>query len=285
MTPGDLPPLRSWEGATAVELAERWAVPAVRLYGEVGSTNDVARAWAERGAPDGALVLAEHQTAGRGRSGRSWESPAGLGLWCSLVVRRHARVGTELLPLLVGVGTARGLDAFVGAGLARIKWPNDLIVAERKLGGILCEASWQADHPVVIAGIGINVYHSPEDFPPELRASAISVAEAAVAPAGRIDLMDAILGGIRPLLARPADRLPAEVAAELERRDALRGRIVEASIGGGDPVTGTALGIAPDGALLLRSQSGALRTVRSGSVRVVNGSGHLGSAMRSATSF
>lgn len=260
-----------WEGYRAEELERLWGVPRVRLYDRIGSTNDAARALAAAGAPGGTVVLAERQTAGRGRSGKPWSSPAGLGLWISLVLRPPSETRPELLPLLVGLGVARALDPF-SASEPKLKWPNDVQLAGRKVAGVLCEGVWEAGAPgFVIAGVGVNVLHSVADFPAELHGVATSlVAEGGTRPR-RMEVAGALVREVLALVESPTALLEGALAAEMERRDALRGLRVVVHVGTADaaPLTGTALGISPDGALLLRTEQGALRSVRSGTVRPI----------------
>ncbi|HEV2131468.1 MAG TPA: biotin--[acetyl-CoA-carboxylase] ligase, partial [Longimicrobiaceae bacterium] len=235
-----------------------------------GSTNDVARELAERGAPHGTVVLAEEQLAGRGRAGREWQSPRALGLWLSLVLRSWQREEIALLPLLVGLAAAEALDCFATPAAVRLKWPNDLLLGERKLGGILCEAVWEAAAPgFVIAGIGINLLQRPADFPAEIRATATSLVQVAGQPPDRLEVAVAVVARVMASVSVPVRQLAGELLAQLACRDALRGREVVVTAGT-EPVTGTALGIAPDGALLLRTTPGTLRRIRSGSVRLLS---------------
>lgn len=256
-----------WEGATAAELAARWGLPAVHLYARVGSTNDVARALAEAGAPAGTAVLADEQVAGRGRSGRGWSSPPGMGVWLSMVLRPESHANPGLLPILVGLAAAEALDRFARPSPVRVKWPNDLQLAGRKLAGILCEGSWDAAGPgFVVAGIGINVLHSADDFPPELRPLATSIRIAAGWSPPRAEVAGDVARAIFRRVAHPPLQLDGALTTALARRDALAGRAVRVS--GGEELAGTALGISPAGALLVRVPGGALRTVRSGTVRL-----------------
>lgn len=260
-----------WDGFGAGELERQWGVPRVRLYESTGSTNDAARALASAGAPDGTVVIAELQTTGRGRSGKAWSSPAGLGLWMSIVLRPPAETRPELLPLLVGLGVARALEPF-SAAAPMLKWPNDVQLAGRKVAGILCESVWEAGAPgFVIAGVGINVLHTFGDFPPEIAQTATSLAAASGLRPRRAEVAGAVVREVLALATTPTSLLEGALAAEMERRDALRGHDVAIYPGTADaePLTGTALGISPDGALMLRTEQGVLRAVRSGTVRRV----------------
>ncbi|MDQ3389231.1 MAG: biotin--[acetyl-CoA-carboxylase] ligase [Gemmatimonadota bacterium] len=261
-------PAERWEGRTREALAVSWGVPEVHLYERVGSTNDVARSLAAAGAAAGTVVLADEQTAGRGREGRSWSSPAGLGIWLSLILRPQALPAPGLLPLRVGLAASRALDAYAAPGLVQVKWPNDLCLAGRKLGGILCEASWKGDHlAFMVVGIGINVGHAPDDFPAEIRERATSLRIAAGWSPARDEVAGALVRGVSTLAGESAALLGAAELEELGRRDPLRGRAVE--VVGAERATGVVMRVTPEGELLVRSSSGVLRRYRSGTVRLL----------------
>ena len=269
--PLDLP-ADAWDGRTASMLAAAWGVSAVNLFRRVGSTNDLARRLAEEGAPAGTTVLADEQVAGRGRAGRSWSSPPGLGLWVSMVARPGVLAEPGLLPLVVGLEVARALDAFAAPDMVCIKWPNDLLLGGRKLGGILCEAAWSGGAPsFVVVGVGINVRHERGDFPQELRDAATSLRDAAGHAVSVLEVASLVVPRLHDCLRNPAE-MSARAFAELRERDSLRGRRVTVS----DPSTsaqlgaGTAAGISRDGALLLREGTGEPRPFRTGTVRVSN---------------
>lgn len=260
-----------WDCATAGELAARWGVPAVHLLDEVGSTNDAARALAEAGAPGGTVVLAERQTAGRGRGGKAWQSPPGLGIWMSVVLRPPALPAPGLLPLLVGLGAAEGMEPFAGGAAVRVKWPNDVYLDGRKAGGILCEGSWDgAGARALVAGIGLNVLHGPDDFADEVRETATSLRIASVAAPSRADVAGAVVAAVLRRTASPPVRFGGAVLEALAARDHLAGRRVSvtATEDGAEALTGLAMGITPEGALLVRDERGVLRTVKAGTVRL-----------------
>ena len=286
-------PLERWEGATATALAHAWSVPHVHLFQRLGSTNDVARQLAEQGDPSGTVVLAEQQVAGRGRAGRAWASPPGLGVWLSVILRAPSIADITLLPLVVGVLAARSLDTFASPLRPQVKWPNDILLDGRKLGGILCEAVWSSGSlAFMVAGVGVNVHHASADFPPELRLTATSLRISGNVAASRTDVAGAIvraaISAASPEGAAIGERLPSE----MESRDALLGK--EVVVSGADaagPLVGTAMGVSPDGALLIRTAEGVLRAVRSGSVRLLSSQGvlsdpdhHAGTDRYSATS-
>jgi BirA family biotin operon repressor/biotin-[acetyl-CoA-carboxylase] ligase len=231
-------------------------VPAtLHLLDSVPSTQDRLHELAGQGVPAGTAVLAAEQTEGRGRRGRHWASPRG-GLWLSVLCRPAAALATELLSLRVALAVARVIEARVATVAVRLKWPNDLMLDDRKLGGILCEARWQGDRPAWVAvGIGLNLRNP---IPRELADQAVSLAGYApeVTPENLApDLVTAVLAAGEP------DRAlsPAELTSFVER-DWLRGRRIR------EPEAGTAEGISAEGLLAVRRDDGTLALVRSGTV-------------------
>jgi BirA family biotin operon repressor/biotin-[acetyl-CoA-carboxylase] ligase len=258
--------LDAWQGTGAGEWQRRWGVPELHLFRTIPSTNDFAARRAEDGAPAGTLVLAEYQSAGRGRRGRSWLAPPGTALLLSMVYRlTAARDNTPgAAPLRVGLAVAEALDA-MGAH-ATIKWPNDVLLDGRKVAGVLCEASLGAAGGHVVAGVGVNVRQRPEDWPAELRPHATSLEEALgrpVEPAGVAGPVVARLLALRDVVSRSLDD---DTLRRLLARDALRGRAI--SVDGQD--LGRADGITAEGALRVVRADGSVGTVHAGTVRVSN---------------
>jgi BirA family biotin operon repressor/biotin-[acetyl-CoA-carboxylase] ligase len=209
------------------------------------STNDRARELAQAGAPHGTLVTAGEQSAGRGRQGRTWSAPAGRALLMSLVLRDPP----TLLPLVAGVAVAE-----VAGPDARVKWPNDVLVDDRKVAGILAEGRPQDGWAVL--GIGINVALRVEDLPPELHATAGTLGRS---PAD-----------VEPTLARLLDALEralaldgGELLARYRERDALRGR----EIAWGD-ASGVAAGIDGEGRLVVELAGGGRTALSAGEVHL-----------------
>jgi BirA family transcriptional regulator, biotin operon repressor / biotin---[acetyl-CoA-carboxylase] ligase len=204
---------------------------------EVGSTNVRAQRLAVSGAPHGALVTAEAQTAGHGRQGRAWVTPAGRALACSLVLRDPPR----LLPMLAALAVADVADRFDAAGrAAAIKWPNDVLLDSRKVAGILAEGRPQEGW--VVLGIGVNVAVAEDGFPPELRTLATSLGRG---PAELEPVLAFLLHRIERWLAAAPDQAMDAYRA----RDALAGREIR---WGAPEQRGTALGVADDGRLRVR---------------------------------
>ena len=164
----------------------------LRAYRSVTSTQTLARAWAAAGAPEGAVVLADYQTAGRGQKGRVWSAPAGTALLFSVVLRPRLPVARwPEIPLTAGCAVAEGLET-VTPESARLKWPNDVLVGGRKLAGILAEGV-AGTPPLVILGVGVNVSQPDSEWPPDLADTAGSLASLG-ARVGRETLLTALLG-------------------------------------------------------------------------------------------
>ncbi|WP_419162141.1 biotin--[acetyl-CoA-carboxylase] ligase [Candidatus Palauibacter sp.] len=254
-----------WAGESGTALRTRWQRDSVYAFGSVPSTNDLARELAEARAPAGSIVLCREQTAGRGRGGRSWSSPPGAGLYLSMLFRPVAGVVPPLVTVVAGVDLARELNRrFPGLGAA-VKWPNDLMARDRKLGGILAEAAGSGDGGAfLIVGVGINV--DPDRLPGHVT-GAVALADC-VGPVALIEVADAVVAGLERRLPRIPPSLDAASLDELDRLDWLRNRTVEHRVSDREPAVGLAAGIAPDGALLLRPRGGALRRVVAGSISV-----------------
>lgn len=256
--------MASWDGVPLAELQARWRVPRLQLQATTGSTNDDARALALQGSPAGTVVIAEHQSAGRGREGRTWEAEAGQSLLLSVILRpgRHRVAGiAAVTPLRVGIAVATAIQRCAGLS-PRLKWPNDVLAGDgRKLAGILCEAATGPDGAFVVAGIGVNVRQ--RQWPESLAGTATSLLEAAGRAPARPELAGFIIDALRPFLLAGPSFDDAELRSYLQL-DALRHRAIDID---GVPA-GIADGIEPDGALRVVTPAG-VRVFRTGTVRVV----------------
>jgi len=250
--------LTHWRGEPVGALRALWDVPVFEAYDRIGSTNDRAKELAAEPGHTFAVVVAHEQTAGRGRRGASWHSPAGSGLWMSVVLPGTAALH---VPLLVGLAGARAIQELAPELGIGIEWPNALVVGRRKLGGILCEGLGGA----VVAGIGINVSSPEGGFPGPLASRATSLEEQGSKALSHIKLAGGIVGGLKALVGGPGAGLAPDALAELNARDALAARPVMTEEHG----PGTARGIEPDGALLLERPDGSRVRVLAGSVRPV----------------
>ena len=239
----------AYDGWTADALAAALGVPRVELHEVVRSTLDAAHAAAAAGAPAGTLVLADRQTAGRGRGGRRWVSAAGAGLWLTLVERPRDASALEVLSLRLGLRAAPVLERFA-AGPVRLKWPNDLYVGERKLAGVLVEARWRDDRVEWVAvGVGVNVVPPPD----------VPTATGLAAGTRRVELLAELVPALRAAAFAVGPLSAGEVAAFADRDLAPGRRCAE-------PLAGTVRGIDGRGALLVEDGAGSVRAARAGSL-------------------
>ena len=185
-----------------------WGYPR-RWLAETASTNDVARAWALAGAPDGAFATAARQTHGRGRRERKWESPAGTGLYVSFVLRpAWPAQQAPNLAILAGMAAFHALEK-AGVKDLRVKWPNDVLAGGKKICGVLVEPRLGAGRiEFAVVGIGINVGQDAVDFPPELRTPATScrLEGAAISVDG---MLEHLVESMHDACRAPFDRLRA----------------------------------------------------------------------------
>jgi len=230
----------------------RWRVS---HFDELDSTNRYALDRAREGAAAGLVVVADHQRAGRGRLDRTWEAPPGSSLLVSVVlhspgapVETHRAVAATAVALVRALGAVAGIDA-------GIKWPNDVVVGDRKLAGILAEQEGEA----LIVGLGVNV--NWEAFPPELA----DTATACNLEAGETVDRDALLDGF---LAALAGALDDPVGTERAHRELLvtLGRVVRVSLAGGTVLEGEAVGLGVYGELEVRDANGVVHGVSAGDV-------------------
>jgi BirA family transcriptional regulator, biotin operon repressor / biotin---[acetyl-CoA-carboxylase] ligase len=257
------------EARLATRLTTRWLGRTYEWHDECGSTNDLAAVRAREGAPEGLVVATDVQTAGRGRLGRVWHSPAGESLYFSILLR-PARTAAEIPPITLLAGAAVA-EALAGLGLEpRLKWPNDVQLAvdgeARKVAGILTEMSSEgarASH--VVVGIGLNV--NATAFPPELASRATSLRLVAGRAFDRAAVLAAVLAAFEPMVESFAALGPAAASAAWGRFASLGARIRVAAPGGpGSHLEGVALGVDADGALRLRDDAGRVHRVLSGEI-------------------
>jgi BirA family biotin operon repressor/biotin-[acetyl-CoA-carboxylase] ligase len=235
----------------------------VLWYAEVGSTNDVAGTLANRGEAEGTVIIADAQSAGRGRHGRAWASPPGAGLYMSIIMRPSAHV-VSLLTITAGVALADGIEAATGLQ-PQLKWPNDVYMSGRKLAGILAEAGTShAGVQHVVVGCGINLM--PAAFPPDVAARATSIESELGRAVDRGLLLAECLAALHARYLELQSYSPVGVIARWRDRAASTfGRRVEWDVAG---VTkqGVAEDIDDSGALLVRDGAARARVI-SGEVR------------------
>ena len=236
----------------------------VRVFQETSSTNDVVEKLARDGVREGVVVLAESQSRGRGRLGRKWVSPAGLGLWFSVLLRPSLPLGAVTqLTIMAATAVARAVRTETGL-VPQIKWPNDILLRGRKVAGILTELSAESDrisHVVLGIGVDVNVL----EFPVELDGVATSLAREAGRSFNRAALAAALFTELDRDYARVGRGDFPALAEEWEQQCVTLGQLVRIHIGP-RMVTGRAESLDTDGALLVRSDYGHLERIIGGDV-------------------
>ena len=237
-----------WDTETRASLQSLLDLPQVELLPSVRSTMDVAHTLGAAGAPPGTLVLADEQTAGRGRGGRSWRSDRGAGIWMTLLERPNDAEALGVLSIRLGLRAMPVLQRYTD-GPVRLKWPNDVLVGSRKLAGILVETRWRARYVDWVAiGIGVNV-RTPDvdDAPASLRAGT-----------RRIDVLAELVPAVRAA-ARARGPLTPDELARWAASDHAAGRLCRS------PVCGRVQGLAADGSLIVE-RDGEIALARAGSL-------------------
>jgi len=236
-----------------------------------GSTNRDAFELAAEGAPEGTCVIADVQTRGRGRMGRSWVAPAGSAVLTSVVLRPDLSPQTAtLLTLAAGIAAAKSVRRVTDLD-PWIKWPNDLKIGDKKLAGILTEMHAEMDRVhYVIVGIGINVNISPENFPEEIRKLATSLSIETGRTINRNQLIATLYYEMESAYRRLIERGPKAVIEQWEDIADIRGKRVKATMIDGKTVEGVALGLGPDGSLHIEDDIGRTRHITAGDVEVAS---------------
>lgn len=254
----------------------------VRWVAETGSTNADAMELVRQGEREGIVLVADHQTTGRGRAGRTWTAPPEAGLLLTILLRPPAAV-MDLATVAVAVAAAEAVAAVAGFA-PRLKWPNDLVWPgdgsrpDRKLAGILAEADWPVgaevtagwrapavhERGVVVVGIGINVAW-PDDLPDELAEIAVACNHIVTNPVDREDLLIALLTALAPRYEALVAGDRAGLLEAWRQHSATLGRRVRIELGSGD-VEGTAVDITQQGHLVVETPDGERRTFAVGDV-------------------
>lgn len=228
----------------------------LHLLQDTPSTNSTAMSLAQNGAPDGTVVVADTQTSGRGRLGRQWYSPPGKNLYCSIILKRamppdQVSGWLSWVPLLAAVAVARAIQTLSGLRPS-LKWPNDILIAQRKVGGLLCESSGMATaNGVVIVGIGLNVNMWRDAFPADLHDLATSLSAEAGRPFDRAVLLAALLSELELRYEAFLSGI-ADIKQEYGLRCTTIGQRVRVEMSNGDRgncIEGQAVSIGDDGSL------------------------------------
>jgi len=237
----------------------------IRYFDSIGSTNDEALAWANKGAHDLSLIIADEQTMGRGRLGRPWFTPPGTALAFSLILRPTADEKPHL-SRLVGLAALAITESLQKMGLSpQIKWPNDVLLNQRKVAGVLIELAWSGEDVVcVVIGIGVNILKGAVPSTDILRFPGTSLEDMLGYPVERENVLRDILSALialRPQLSTD------EFMNKWEETLAYHGKQVKVDMAG-QTLVGLLEGIIPDGSLRLRDEHGNSVTVQFGDVRL-----------------
>ena len=239
--------------------------PSIEVFKETDSTNLQARLLASRGAPEGTLVVAEAQTQGRGRRGRTWFSPPSRSLYISVILRPSmAPAQAPRITLMTAVAVARTLRK---SGLdARIKWPNDILVGGKKIAGILTEVSMEMDRvDWVIVGLGLNVNTPADQMPPDIREIATSVRSVAGRTFSRTGLLCAFLENFEAVYEQLKSEGFGPIMAQWRSMSDIIGQRVYVDVMGTRHM-GTVAAVDNDGVLILKDDEGRTRRIFSGDV-------------------
>jgi BirA family biotin operon repressor/biotin-[acetyl-CoA-carboxylase] ligase len=252
--------------STLNKLVSKLPLGHVKYFDSIGSTNDEALVWAANDAKDLSLVVADEQTAGRGRLDRKWFTPPGTALAFSLILRPSAAERPHL-SRMVGLAALSITNALLARGLSpQIKWPNDILLDGRKLAGILIESVWSGeDVDCIVIGMGVNILKGSVPDADMLLFPATSLEDALGYPVERAEVLHDILAALivlRPQLSTDA------FMTKWEELLAYRGRQVQVEAGGAGSVIGNITGLETDGSLQLRDQDGKSLTVHFGDVRL-----------------
>jgi BirA family biotin operon repressor/biotin-[acetyl-CoA-carboxylase] ligase len=271
MAAHDKPPLFNASAVQAL-LHTRVLGRTLHVLADVESTNTTALALADSGAPHGTVVAADTQTAGRGRMGRAWHSPSGENLYCSILLRNLPSPGLTAtwlswLPLISGIAVLRTIEAVSGLH-PTLKWPNDVLIQDRKIAGVLCESSGLgSSRAVVVVGIGLNLNTECGNFPADLRESATSMRSEAGRTFDRIEVLGMLLNQLDARYEALADPCFIEIREEYGRLCSTLGRDICVTLSSHEAIRGVAEAITEDGALaVLEKQSGRTFVVRAGDV-------------------
>lgn len=249
--------------------------PEIYQFDVLDSTNTKALELGERGAIHGSCVVAENQTGGRGRLGKQWFSSEGMGLYCSYIVRPDLEPQDyPKITVLAGLAVAQSLDEVAGVN-CKLKWPNDIIVNDCKLAGILTESSGlslPADKRFAVIGVGINCNQQLSDFPEELRSSVTSLYLAAAKKFDPITLVVVIRTRILELIHQLCQSGLHNIIERWQEKDYLCGKTMRCVVTTGEIVVGVAQGVNKGGELLVIDAKGKSHRVLTSDIRLAGSS-------------
>src|SRR5687768_3610468 len=248
------------------KLLSKLPIGDIKYFDSIGSTNDEALAWAANDAKDLSLVVADEQTAGRGRLDRKWFTPPGTALAFSLILR-PSKAERPHLSRMVGLAALSITDSLLACGLSpQIKWPNDILLNGRKVAGILIESVWSGENvDCIVIGTGVNILKGAVPDTDMLLFPAISLEDALGYPVERAEVLHDILAAL--IILRP-QLSTDEFMAKWEELLAYRGRQVQVELVGEGSVIGNVSGLRTDGSLQLNDPDGKSLTVQFGDVHL-----------------
>lgn len=257
-----------WLTGSEFRLTGDWRI---RLLDDCASTNDIALSAARNGSSPGLVVVAASQHKGRGRLGRSWHSPADMGIYLSILLQ--PQIAPKDLPkvtITAGLAVCRAMEMVTGLPI-KLKWPNDLFIERKKIGGILCESLPAAAGAPMFAviGIGINVGDPEGMIPDEIRGKAASLQQAGAPMLHRGKLIEAILEQMSFEISRLEQNHFGEILSEWRLRDGFAEAQLTWVTATGDRVTGISHGPDEDGLLRITDRYGTTHIVLSGDLEIV----------------
>ncbi len=239
----------------------------VRCFDETDSTNMQACRFGDEGGVDGLVVIADRQSSGKGRMGRKWESPGGVNLYASILLRPPVLpFEAPKLTFLSAVGVCRAISRCTGLQ-PTVKWPNDILLQGAKVAGLLNEMSSETDQVhYVVLGIGVNLNMRPEQFPDDLRYPATSLLMASGQMVSRLDFTRVLLHEIDDLYRIYLEQGSATIMSAWTELCDLTGKTVQVDCHDRQ-IVGAMIGLAEDGALLVKTAAGKIESVYAGDVR------------------
>ncbi|WP_052218623.1 biotin--[acetyl-CoA-carboxylase] ligase [Thermincola ferriacetica] len=259
-------PDRLYPGEITAGLKTRVIGSRIVHFDTIGSTNDKGKELAANGAPEGLVIVAEEQTTGRGRLGRTWSSPKGRGIWMSVILRPEINpMDAPKLTLLTAVALARTFDSYPGIQPG-IKWPNDVFIKGKKIAGVLTEMNAELERiNYVVVGIGVNVNTSRAELPPEIENIATSLYIETGKSWSRKDFLTKLLEELEALYLSFKMGEYAAVVEEWKKYSVTLNKKIKVT-SPGVALEGTAVDLDDDGALIVRTRDGSLKRVVAGEI-------------------
>ena len=258
------------DSAESERLTQAWRLSGFRFYNEADSTQNIVRRLAEADAPAWTLVVADYQTDGRGQYGRRWSAEPGASVMFSLLMRPLTPGAMGLLPIRIGMAVASALDRYLpiapdSKAYTWVKWPNDIILNNAKVGGVLCEGSIRGEHSYAIIGVGVNVHRFPQTWLDPVGIPPTYLDQHVRGPISRLEVLGSIIDSIRNCRDLDSEDLSIAELEEFALRDWLRGKMINS------PIQGRVVGITQQGYLVVERPDGNNDLVLSGRISVKPG--------------